>query len=242
MNTLFKQSNTHEVILPLSLKKRLKILETFPKENRQKIDLYQFDLDKLKIHEKRYLDHIKLSISSYQRFNQYIHPHHQYHYLLRSLLLKELLSKYTHQERKNIGFKLNEYKKPFLDESYQLFFNMSYSEQAGLVGVSRLQDIGVDIERLKPLEDIPSLLDCFAWPKEKEWVLDASPLHRFYVLWTAKEALVKAMGTGFLNKFIPELEVLPYKTGDIYISAYKKYTIWTKPFNQPYMISYSYQT
>lgn len=240
MNNLFKKNNSNKVSLPLSLKIRSQKLKLFSEKNNDKIDLWLISINKLNSLEKLYLDQIKLTFQSYQRFSEYINPHDQYNYLLRTILLKDILSKYTGQSRESITFNYNIHKKPFLDEKYELYFNMSYSDNLCLIGVSRFLDLGVDIELVNPLENISSLLDCFASPKEKQWTLETSTLLRFYILWTVKESLVKAIGTGFLAESIPELDVLPQIKRNFYISRYKSYIILTKLINKNCVISYSY--
>lgn len=84
----------------------------------------------------------------------------------------------------------------------------------------------------------------FAYTKEKLWALtDKRSNTRLFTLWTAKEALVKAIGTGFLANSIPNLTVLPKKTDSTqYESFYNQYKILTKiKNNSDLCLSISYE-
>jgi phosphopantetheinyl transferase len=76
-------------------------------------------------------------------------------------------------------------------------FNLSHSGDAIALAVSDA-DIGVDIEGLRPLRNADGLARHVLHPRELAW-LDAQParLPAFFRLWTLKEALLKAAGTGF---------------------------------------------
>ena len=70
-------------------------------------------------------------------------------------------------------------------------FNISYSGDCGIIGISTEHEIGVDIERERPVADVSELTSlCFA---EDERV-DAE--QAFLLAWTRKEACLKALGRG----------------------------------------------
>jgi 4'-phosphopantetheinyl transferase len=80
-----------------------------------------------------------------------------------------------------------------------IHFNLSHSRELALIAVNPHSPVGIDLE---PLNRAPSLIGCestFCHPEEiaslpTEEVARADELLR---LWTAKEAYVKALGTGF---------------------------------------------
>jgi 4'-phosphopantetheinyl transferase len=81
----------------------------------------------------------------------------------------------------------------------QIDFSYSHSENLFAVGATRGGRIGVDIEVLRP-ENVRSLIPCGELSSvEQKWILalpeDERPL-AFYHCWTAKEALLKALGLG----------------------------------------------
>lgn len=81
----------------------------------------------------------------------------------------------------------------------ELEFNLSNSEELALVGFNRLRPIGVDVEHLRPLDDLREIASRFFSRAESE-VLLGLPLPRqqegFFNCWTRKEAYLKAVGDG----------------------------------------------
>lgn len=87
--------------------------------------------------------------------------------------------------------------KPYIDAP-GLDFNLSHSDRLAALIISRAGPVGVDLE---PLDRAPELLECedsFCHPDEQAR-LPNDPVargHELLKLWTAKEALLKAVGTG----------------------------------------------
>ena len=76
-------------------------------------------------------------------------------------------------------------------------FNLSHCGGLALVAVSPRVPVGVDIEEIKPLqEDLDTLFLTAREQTELRGLTGESRLHRFYRLWTCKEAVVKARATG----------------------------------------------
>jgi 4'-phosphopantetheinyl transferase len=120
-------------------------------------------------------------------------------YIRSHAALRLLLGRYLMTAPDAIAMVANTYGRPMLAApAGDLEFNLSHSGDAVLVGVS-LRPLGVDIELVR---DIPNFLEIakrhFA-PSEVEELLRLAPEQRcesFYVTWTRKEALVKALGLG----------------------------------------------
>lgn len=77
--------------------------------------------------------------------------------------------------------------KPYIDG---LFFNISHSGDKAVCAFGT-SEIGVDIEKIKPLSD--RLMKKIALPSERAKISAAKQIVR---LWTRKEALAKCVGTG----------------------------------------------
>ena len=101
--------------------------------------------------------------------------------------------------------------KPSLDASAgqpDLHFNVSHSATQALLVLSRAGAVGVDIERHKARRDVVALAQAAFSPVEAASVSAATGgarLGRFYRLWCAKEACVKADGRGVslgLQRFV----------------------------------------
>ena len=109
-------------------------------------------------------------------------------------------------KNKCIGeYYLNESGKPL---SKSCFFNISHSK-GYVVFIKDDVPIGVDIEKIRPVED--DLIDYISSSEEKKYI--TSDLN-FYEVWTNKESLTKCLGTGIKEKIkdIPSLPINDVKT------------------------------
>jgi 4'-phosphopantetheinyl transferase len=109
---------------------------------------------------------------------------------------------------------------------FSLHFNLSHTKQFGLIAVHPTHPIGVDIEEIK---NDPSVLDIakshFHLAERKEIEAAKNPIECFYSFWCAREALLKALGTGFFVKKLPELhakevegmELFKWQDGEIHV-------------------------
>jgi 4'-phosphopantetheinyl transferase len=92
--------------------------------------------------------------------------------------------------------------KPFLTKPAQaLQFNLSHSGPHSLIAVAEDRSVGVDIEMSRPMSDILGVAMGIATAQEIDLLrqLPAGEMHSsFFDLWTRKEALLKAIGRGFL--------------------------------------------
>lgn len=209
---------------------RVKKLGNYLREKQSSDFFYLFNLKNIMPEEKAFLDMFS-SLDIFSEGESYATLELRDHYLLRRVLLRLVLSEYIQRSPLSFSFKMNPYGKPYLENiPFKVFFNFSHTKDYGFLGVSKNKDIGADIEKIVPLENKVSLLDIFAYSKEKDWVLeDKTSNRRFFILWTAKEALVKAIGTGFLANSIPKLTLAPNKTKDsLYESSYKNYKVVSK--------------
>jgi 4'-phosphopantetheinyl transferase len=92
--------------------------------------------------------------------------------------------------------------KPALDGAAAnsgLRFNVSHSGQLALVAVTRDREIGVDIERIRPLkagDRLPERFFSQAEVKSLRALPETKQLEGFFTCWTRKEAYIKAKGGG----------------------------------------------
>jgi len=115
-------------------------------------------------------------------------------------LLRLLLGHYLAREPETIRFVSNKYGKPALADGDGLHFNLSHCRDIALIGLTRRGSVGVDIERIRPLPDREAIVaHCFS-AAEQRW-LTSRPTNGkeqdFFRIWTGKEAVLKALGTGF---------------------------------------------
>jgi 4'-phosphopantetheinyl transferase len=77
------------------------------------------------------------------------------------------------------------------------FFNISHSGNMVIVGFSEKSEVGVDIEEIKEI-DVASMVNHFH-PDEIEYLKkNRNDKELFYMIWTKKEAFLKACGTGIV--------------------------------------------
>jgi 4'-phosphopantetheinyl transferase len=76
-----------------------------------------------------------------------------------------------------------------------LDFNLSHTGGWIALGICRSGRIGVDLETVDPAFPALEIATEFFLPEERHWIA-AGPVERFFHLWTAKEALMKATGRG----------------------------------------------
>ena len=79
-------------------------------------------------------------------------------------------------------------------------FNVSHSGRHGLIAIAEHEPIGVDVEERRPRKDLEGIGSLVFSAAERQLLAaadDRSKRQVFYRLWSLKEALIKAIGTGF---------------------------------------------
>jgi len=127
-------------------------------------------------------------------------------------LLRRLLGGYLRTDPAGIRIDVGEHGKPSLAvESTSLRFNVSHCRDLVVFAVCRDREIGVDVEWEHDDLDIDRLARRLFTPAEQSR-LGATPAQRrtalFTTLWTRKEAILKALGTG-LTLEANRVEALP---------------------------------
>lgn len=123
-------------------------------------------------------------------------------YIVARGLLRTLLGKYLGLEPGALQFVSGQYGKPqlaFPSENNPLRFNLSYSREFVLYALSWGREIGVDIEYVRPIEDIDALARYVFSPQEQTAFQGLPPdlkQQAFFNCWTCKEAYLKASGEG----------------------------------------------
>lgn len=106
--------------------------------------------------------------------------------------------------------------KPFLEtpaHGRALRFSLSHSGEIALVAVSFGREVGVDVERVRPLDDFEGFIARYLSPLEREALAripSGDRLRAFFETWTLKEAYLKACGDGLLR----ELDAFDVTVGD----------------------------
>lgn len=136
---------------------------------------------------------------------------HRRRYLIAHLALHRILAGYLRTEPARIDFDLGANGKPYLTAEFagsQLQFNLSHSHETALIALGAGGELGVDVEHARDFDFLP-LAERFFTAREVT-ALRALPrsLQRqgFFKCWTAKEAFLKAKGTGLAGK-LDEVEI-----------------------------------
>jgi 4'-phosphopantetheinyl transferase len=123
-------------------------------------------------------------------------------YLVRRTALRALIGRYTGVPPWDIAFEYSDRGKPRLAprlETRRLSFNLSHSHDLALLAFTRHSELGLDVERLRPLDDAMAIARRFFSPAENAALNKIAPELRreaFFTCWTRKEAFVKATGEG----------------------------------------------
>ena len=112
---------------------------------------------------------------------------------------------------REISFKLGPYGKPHVHDD-AVAFNVSHSGDLGLIAISDQEVVGVDIERERSLPDFMSISRRYFSEEERAQLAKLPHELRqraFFLCWSRKEALIKAIGMGLsfgLDQFDVELD------------------------------------
>lgn len=117
-------------------------------------------------------------------------------------LLRMLLGSYLRTNAPTLRFGHNEFGKPHLmsqDDSCTIQFNVSHSGCAAAYAFAKTGRVGIDIEELRSFSNAQTIVREHLSGNEQwqyERLPDAVKFRAFYVGWTRKEALSKAVGLG----------------------------------------------
>lgn len=155
-----------------------------------------------------YLSNIEQS-----RANNFRFEIHKNKYIIRTGILRILLSNYMTCQPNEIEFKIGESGKPKLTNS-NLAFNLSHSKNKAIIAFAINLQLGVDIEYIDEKIEAKQIATHFFSTKEIEQLYalnDVNVVDGFFNIWTKKEAFIKAIGTGLtypLDSFDVNLDVI----------------------------------
>jgi 4'-phosphopantetheinyl transferase len=136
--------------------------------------------------------------------------------------LRTLLGRHLDLDPRRLAFATNEFGKPRLAGDGQVHFNLSHCEERAVLAISDTAEVGIDLECERPIEHV-DLAKRYFHPNEVTAIAaspdEAEQRRAFFLVWTLKEAVVKALGTGLstpLDSFeiaigvsMPRLAVAP---------------------------------
>lgn len=120
-------------------------------------------------------------------------------FVLSHAFLRLVLGKYLEIDPRDVALRATQNGKPELSEGGDLRFNLSHTQGAAAVALVRHQSVGVDVERIREDTEAMELAERFFSAAEVDWLRSQPPsetVPSFFTCWTAKEAYMKACGTG----------------------------------------------
>ncbi len=138
-----------------------------------------------------------------ERATRLVRERDREHYVLSHGGLRAVLSRYLDISPDSVGFDLSTSGKPILTRELcdrsAITFNLSHAHGRALLAVSRTQEVGIDLELVRPDIQVEQLSKRFFAPQEHTAVLQSPAEQRtavFFRYWVAKEAVLKAQGIG----------------------------------------------
>lgn len=148
--------------------------------------------------------------------------------------LRLILGSHLGLEAGQVPLTLGDHGKPILREPHGgLHFNLSHCDELALIAISTSGPVGVDLEPRRRMAD---LLECEAvfCHADETTPLPLDPSSRALQLmriWTAKEAYLKAVGTGLLTP--PDQVVVHWQEPETTVRAPGRLDGWLTPLDHP---------
>jgi 4'-phosphopantetheinyl transferase len=116
-------------------------------------------------------------------------------------MLREILGRLLGMTPEELFFSYGVHGKPRLaaPTGADFHFNVAHSDSLAVYAVARRQEVGIDVERIRPLPEMEHLAEqLFSEPERARWrrLPDDQKMAAFYHGWVRKEALLKAGGQG----------------------------------------------
>ena len=136
----------------------------------------------------------------------------QHRFIVGRGVLRAILGRYLKIYPDQLRFCYEERGKPLLADNFNnrpIQFNLSHTHEIALYAFTSDREIGVDVEYVRPMQDMEQIAARFFSISESAVLLglpEGQKLEAFFNCWTRKEAYIKALGEG-LAKSLKEFEV-----------------------------------
>ena len=134
--------------------------------------------------------------------------------------LRQILAREIARPPREVPLIFSEFGKPALAPPFDsLHFNLSHCPDLAIVALCLDGQVGIDLEAISRA---PELLECektFCHPEEIRVlsVDETSRALQLLQIWTAKEAVLKALGTGLSHA--PQLVHVHHRSAEVYVSS-----------------------
>jgi 4'-phosphopantetheinyl transferase len=143
-----------------------------------------------------------LAADEHKRAAKFVFARDRHAYTAARGMLRHILAQYTGFGPEELVFETNRYGKPFLHPDFGgtwLHFNVSHSGRLALYAIRAKGEVGVDIEQMRPLDDLQTVAEN-TFSRAENMDLQSVPAQQyeeaFFTCWTRKEAFIKAIGQG----------------------------------------------
>lgn len=142
-----------------------------------------------------------LSEHERSRASRFVTERLQHDYIVSHGMTRLILGRYVECMPAELAFVQGEHGKPALDPRHAspVRFNLSHSGGKCLIAITNGREVGVDVEKIRRLEDWLEIAKRFFSTRETEQLLllpEAMRHDGFFATWSRKEAYIKAIGMG----------------------------------------------
>ena len=158
------------------------------------------------------------------RAQRYRSPHHRRDFAVGRGLLRAILSQYVEAQPEQIAIIYGRNGKPELANS-EISFNLAHSGGLMVIAIALEPTLGIDVEQVRPLPERDAMVRQFFSQTEQQEFFSVPEPERdgiFFRLWTRKEAVLKATGTGWAEQsrqFEPKLSIFDWDPRVGYVAA-----------------------
>jgi 4'-phosphopantetheinyl transferase len=141
-----------------------------------------------------------LSLDERERAARFVFPRDRNRFVAGRAFLRLLLAQYLATDPASLRFRYGPHGKPALaDDRSGVAFNLAHSNSLAVCALARGGELGVDVERVRPIPDADGVARSFFSPRESAELASVPEPERhraFFDGWTRKEAFLKALGDG----------------------------------------------
>ena len=164
-----------------------------------------------------------LSCDERSRSGQFHFDHLRQRYIITHGALRTILADYLDQPPATLRFGRGRFGKPFLaDPPGSLEFNLSHSEDLSLIAVTANRSVGIDVEKVRQIPPLDHILSRYFSVEERKYIRSKPELEQiqaFYMLWTRREAVAKALSLN-LAAALMKISVPLYPSGGEIVASH----------------------
>lgn len=162
-----------------------------------------------------------LSPSEHDRISFFKFSSVQNSFIISQGALRLILSEYLSIDAPKIQLGKHSKGKPFVVDDTTLRFNISNSGKYVVYAISRGNEVGIDIEKIRVLPDLDNLIETNFSCNERIFIngKKEEKQKRFFKFWTVKEAYLKAIGEGM--RLAPDNIEFTVESNDYKLEAVK---------------------